>query len=232
MNPHGRTGNGESIPRGQRSPQLGFLIHVCLEVHMDAVSQDETSVSEHIVKVNRFGLRPNSVQAWPVLHTEGEVESTHTCGRCLLPNALIAWELHEQELWPIGPLIEGRQVNSRGIRPPSEFHRLGPRKPPEPVAMDHIGVRGPPLPLIAHDRVVEVIIEFSGLQVTSCMMHSPRVPDLVDDGLPGLSCVVELGKPVPPAAGRGISSGHEEVPRCKHQRVSVGSSADLCLVRR
>jgi len=178
------------------------------------------------------GLPPHPVEVRSIRHTKGKVESTRTCCRCLVPYALIARELHEQKSWPVGPLVERRQVDSRGRRPPSELHCLGAREPTEPVSMDHIGVRGPPLPLIAHDRVVEVIIEFSGLQVTSCMMHSPRVPDLVDDGLPGLSCVVELGKPVPPAAGRGISSGHEEVPRCKHQRVSVGSSADLCLVRR
>jgi len=198
---------------------------------MDAVSQDETSVSEHIVKVNRFGLRPNSVQAWPVLHTEGEVESTHTCGRCLLPNALIAWELHEQELWPIGPLIEGRQVDSRGVRPPNELHRLGPCEPPEPVASDHVGVRGPPFSLIAHDCIVQVGVQLSGSQVAPCMMQTPCVPYLVKYRLPSLSLVIELGKPVPPAAGRSIRSGHEEISRSKHQRVFVSSCLDFRLVR-
>jgi hypothetical protein len=72
---------------------------------MYAVNQDEACASEHVEEINRVGLSPNPVQAWGVLHTEGEVESTHTRGRCHIPYAFIAREFHEQESWSIGPLI-------------------------------------------------------------------------------------------------------------------------------
>jgi len=199
---------------------------------MDAINQNQTCASGYVVEINWVGLPSNPVKAWPVLHTEGDEQSTHTCGRCLNPHAFIAWDFHEQELCPVGPLIEGSQIDSRDVRPPSEVHCLGPCEPTEPVAMNHIGVRSTPFSLITHDRIIEVVIELPSRQVASCMMQSPRVPYLVKYRLPGLSCGKELGKPVPPTGGRGISSGHEEIPRCKHQRVFVRSSTDLCLILR
>jgi len=231
MDPHVGSRDCDRVSRVQCGPQLGLLIHIGLEVHVDAVSQDETSASEDVEEINRIRLTANPVQAGPVLHTEGDVEETLTRCSCLIPHALIAREFHEQELWSIGPLIEGRQVDSRGVRPPNELHRLGPCEPPEPVASDHVGVRGPPFSLIAHDCIVQVGVQLSGSQVAPCMMQTPCVPYLVKYRLPSLSLVIELGKPVPPAAGRSIRSGHEEISRSKHQRVFVSSCLDFRLVR-
>jgi len=61
VNPHVDTGDCECISRSQCSPQLGFLIHIGLEVHMDTVNQDETSASVYVVEINRVILPPNAV---------------------------------------------------------------------------------------------------------------------------------------------------------------------------
>jgi len=140
MNPHGSTGDFDCIPRGQRSPQLSFLIHVGLEVHMDAVRQDETPASDHIVKKNRFGLTPNPVQAWPVLHTEGEVESARTCDRSTRPYTLIARNFHHQKWCTSRPLVESRDVDRVVVRAPNELLDLGSREPAHPVARHRIRV--------------------------------------------------------------------------------------------
>lgn len=176
MNPHGSTGDCDRLALGQCSPQLGSMIGTGLEVHMDAIHQRQTFVSEFVVGEDGVGLAPNSVQAWRVADAEGEVESALACCRRCHPCALIAREPREQEIWPFGPLVEGGQGDRHDVGPPSELHHLGPREPAESVSRDRRGVSGPPLSLISHDRIVQVLVERPCGLIASCMVESPIVP--------------------------------------------------------
>lgn len=230
MNPHGSTGDCDRLSRGQCSPQLGPMISSGLEVHMNAINQRQTRVSEFVVEVNRVVLPRNSVQARRVGHTEGEVEGTLACGRRHFPNAFVARELHEQETWPFRSLVEGRKTHRHDVSSSSELHHLGPREPTEPVPRDRVGIPGPPLSLIAHYRIIQVLVEHPSGFVASCMVESPIVSDLVKYRLPSLRFVIELRETVPPHGSRGKGRGNESVPGCKHQRIFVKPCSGLCLI--